>query len=86
MPVDELKIDRQFVARLGESDTGAAMVTTILELARNCGLRAVAEGIETRGQLDALLGLGCRFGQGFYFSRPVPLEEIDALLEAQPQG
>jgi diguanylate cyclase (GGDEF)-like protein/PAS domain S-box-containing protein len=84
LPLDELKIDRQFVARLGESDTGAAVVTTILELARTCGLRAVAEGIETRGQLEALLELGCRFGQGFYFSRPVPPDEVDALLEAQP--
>jgi diguanylate cyclase (GGDEF)-like protein/PAS domain S-box-containing protein len=85
LPLDELKIDRQFVSRLGESDTGAAVVTTILELARTCGLRAVAEGIETRGQLDALRDLGCRFGQGFYFSRPVPTDEVDALLEAQLQ-
>jgi diguanylate cyclase (GGDEF)-like protein/PAS domain S-box-containing protein len=85
LPLDELKIDRQFVDRVGQSDAGTAVVSTILELSRTFGLRAVAEGIETQEQLDALLELGCEFGQGFYFSRPIAPERIPDLLGRQLQ-
>ncbi len=81
LPLDELKVDREFVARLGDGGSGAAMVTTILQLAQTFGLRAVAEGIESRAQLDLLRRLGCELGQGFYFSRPVSTERIAELLE-----
>jgi diguanylate cyclase (GGDEF)-like protein/PAS domain S-box-containing protein len=83
LPLDELKIDRQFVARLGKSDAGAAVVSTILRLAQTFGLRAVAEGIETEAQLQALLELGCKFGQGFHFSRPIPTDRVGGLLAGQ---
>ena len=81
LPLDELKIDRRFVARLATSDAGVTVVSTILRLAAAFGLRAVAEGIETEAQRQALLGLGCEFGQGFHFSRPVALEQITRLLD-----
>jgi diguanylate cyclase (GGDEF)-like protein/PAS domain S-box-containing protein len=84
LPLDELKIDRQFVDRLGHGDAAAAVVSTILRLAQAFGLRAVAEGIETEFQLQALLELGCEFGQGFHFSRPVPTDRVGDLLASQP--
>jgi diguanylate cyclase (GGDEF)-like protein/PAS domain S-box-containing protein len=83
LPLDELKIDRQFVDRLGKSDAGAAVVSTILRLAQTFGLRAVAEGIETEAQLQELLELGCEFGQGFHFSRPIPTDRVGGLLAGQ---
>ena len=85
LPLDALKIDRQFVGRLGRSDTGTTVVSTILRLAAAFGLRAVAEGIETEAQLQALLGLGCRFGQGFHFSRPIPTDRVGGLLAGEPR-
>jgi diguanylate cyclase (GGDEF)-like protein len=85
LPLDMLKIDRRFVGRLGNSDTGVAVVSTILRLAGAFGLRAVAEGIETEAQLQALLGLGCQFGQGVHFSRPIPTDRVGGLLASKPQ-
>jgi diguanylate cyclase (GGDEF)-like protein/PAS domain S-box-containing protein len=86
LPLDELKIDRQFVARLAKTDAGRALVSAILQLARTFGLRAVAEGIETETQLKALLDLGCEFGQGFHFSRPVGTDRVAGLLATQRRG
>ncbi len=80
LPLDELKIDRQFVDRLGKSDAGATVLSTILRLAQAFGLRAVAEGIETEAQLQALRDLGCKFGQGFHFSPPIPTDRVGGLL------
>lgn len=56
------------------------MVTAMLELADRLGMRAVAEGIETVEQLEFLIAHGCPLGQGFLFSRPVPAEQVAALL------
>jgi EAL domain-containing protein (putative c-di-GMP-specific phosphodiesterase class I) len=86
LPLDALKIDRQFVDRLGRSEAGVAIVSTILRLAAAFRLRAVAEGIETEAQLQALLDLGCEFGQGFHFSRPIPTDRVDGLLAGKPRG
>jgi diguanylate cyclase (GGDEF)-like protein/PAS domain S-box-containing protein len=83
LPLDELKIDRQFIARLVKSDAGPAVVSTILRLAQTFGLRAVAVGIETEEQLRALLDLGCEFGQGFHFSQPVPTDRVYGLMATQ---
>jgi len=83
LPLDELKIDRQFVDRVGQSDVGTAVVSTILRLSQTFGLRAVAKGIETKAQLQALLELGCEFGQGFHFSQPVATDRVGGLLARQ---
>ncbi|WP_432484954.1 putative bifunctional diguanylate cyclase/phosphodiesterase [Kineococcus esterisolvens] len=77
-PVDELKIDRSFVSGLGVNDGDAAIVRTCVQLAHAVGIRAVAEGVETREQLDALVEMGCDFVQGYFFSRPL---QPDALQE-----
>ncbi|MBU1041911.1 MAG: EAL domain-containing protein [Proteobacteria bacterium] len=80
MPIEAIKIDRSFVSDLPDDEDDAAIVQTILTMARNLELRVVAEGVETAGQLWFLTNLGCREFQGYYFSRPLPAEEMTALL------
>ncbi|QGG96632.1 EAL domain-containing protein [Actinomarinicola tropica] len=80
-PVDVIKIDRSFVDRLdGPGDANSGVVRTIIDLAHGLGTTTVAEGIETDEQLASLRRLGCEYGQGFHFSRPVPAEEFVAFL------
>jgi len=76
MPAETLKIDRSFISRLPDDPTAAAMVTAIIELAGNLGMRAIAEGVETEKQLAFLVQRGCPMAQGFLFSRPVPADQI----------
>ncbi len=79
-PFDVLKIDRSFVKGLGTTDNSGAVVRTMLALASQLSIQAVAEGIETPGELAQLRALRCTHGQGFLFSRPVAADELDALL------
>lgn len=80
LPFDALKIDRSFVMRMTEGEQPLQIVRTIVELARVMGMDVVAEGIETHEQYRLLRQLGCRFGQGFLFSRPVSAEAVSAML------
>ena len=82
MPIAAIKIDRSFVSDLPDDEDDAAIVQTILDMARNLELRVVAEGVETAGQLAFLTGLGCREFQGYHFSPPLPAAEMTALLES----
>ena len=70
LPVDRIKIDKSFVRELGRDDADAAIVRSIIGLARTFGKRVLAEGVEEVGQFRFLLGEGCHEAQGFYFSRP----------------
>jgi EAL domain-containing protein (putative c-di-GMP-specific phosphodiesterase class I) len=79
-PVDVLKVDRSFIAGLGQDPEDSAIVTSVIGLARAVGVVAVAEGVETTEQLVALQELGCEFGQGFLWSRPVPANELDITI------
>ncbi len=79
-PFDVLKIDRSFVSRMTEGDQPLQIVRTIIELARVLGMDVVAEGIETLEQYRLLRQLGCRFGQGFLFARPMAAEAVSRLL------
>jgi diguanylate cyclase (GGDEF)-like protein/PAS domain S-box-containing protein len=79
MPVDVLKIDRSFVSGVDVDPQNRSIVSAFIELARGLGVTTLAEGIETEGELAFLLERGCVMGQGFYFSKPVPPEEIIAL-------
>jgi diguanylate cyclase (GGDEF)-like protein/PAS domain S-box-containing protein len=81
-PFDNLKIDRSFVSRMSDAPERAAIVRTIVQLAKNLSMDAVAEGIETPAQLLGLKAMGCRYGQGFLFSKPVPAEEAEKLLDS----
>ena len=79
-PFDMLKIDRSFVGRITEGEQPLQIVRTIVDLARVLGMNVVAEGIETYEQYELLQQLGCRFGQGYLFARPLPAEAITQLL------
>jgi diguanylate cyclase (GGDEF)-like protein/PAS domain S-box-containing protein len=79
-PVDELKIDRNFVAGLLTDQEDSAIVTAIINLAHILGVVAVAEGVENSGQVERLLELGCDLGQGYHFGRPLPPEGMTARL------
>jgi EAL domain-containing protein (putative c-di-GMP-specific phosphodiesterase class I) len=79
-PFDVLKIDRSFVGRMTEGDQPLQIVRTIIELARVLGMDVVAEGIETVEQYQLLKQLGCRFGQGYLFARPLDAETITQML------
>jgi EAL domain-containing protein (putative c-di-GMP-specific phosphodiesterase class I) len=79
-PFDMLKIDRSFVARMTESDQPFQIVRMIVELAHTLGMDVIAEGVETPRQDALLQKLGCRFGQGYLYSRPVPAETITQML------
>jgi EAL domain-containing protein (putative c-di-GMP-specific phosphodiesterase class I) len=79
-PFDVLKIDRSFVGRMTEGDQPMQIVRTIIELARVLSMDVVAEGIETCEQYRLLRQLGCRFGQGFLFARPLTTEAVTQLL------
>ena len=80
LPVDELKIDRSFVADIATNDAHRAIARTIIELGRSLGLRVVAEGIEDDTCLDIVRGFGCDAAQGFALGRPAPAGEITPLL------
>ena len=79
LPVDALKIDRSFVASAAE-DGSDAIVRAIVALALSLGIDVIAEGIERPAQRDRVGGLGCRYGQGFLFSRPLASGEMEELL------
>lgn len=72
LPVDLLKIDRSFVLDMLEDDEARAIVGAVVQLARTFGREVIAEGVETPAHAQALLGLGCRLGQGFGIARPMP--------------
>jgi EAL domain-containing protein (putative c-di-GMP-specific phosphodiesterase class I) len=80
LPIDELKIDRSFIQRLGHGPTGA-IVGSIVDLAHAIGLSVVAEGIETEEQLAILRALECDLGQGFLLARPQPGTHMLGLLQ-----
>ena len=79
-PIDVLKIDRSFVGRMTDGEQPLQIVRTIIELARVLGMDVVAEGIETVEQYRLLRDLGCRFGQGFLFARPLAADQVTQLL------
>jgi diguanylate cyclase (GGDEF)-like protein/PAS domain S-box-containing protein len=79
MPVHVLKIDRSFVRNVDRDEQNGSMVAAMIALASNLGMTALAEGIETEDEWRTLLAKGCERGQGFFFSRPVPAEEILAI-------
>jgi diguanylate cyclase (GGDEF)-like protein/PAS domain S-box-containing protein len=80
-PLDVIKVDRSFVAGLGDGQ-GSSIAGAIVSLAHALGLRTVAEGIEDDEQRRAVLALGCDVGQGFLFARPMPADDLTRLLAA----
>ena len=76
LPIDALKIDRSFIGAIGQDDRKHKIVQSILLLGKGLGIEVVAEGVETEQQAEALLKLGCERAQGYYFSKPMPLEQL----------
>ena len=79
LPVDVLKMDREFLAGLTDDARSAALVESVIELGNRLSIDVVAEGVETPGQLAALRDLGCRYLQGFLLGRPMT---ADAVMQA----
>ncbi len=80
LPIDSLKIDRSFVSRLARDPRTHAVVSSIVSLARAYGLQTIAEGVETRQQMQILYSLGCEQSQGFLHSPPIATPELEDLL------
>ncbi|MGA2672413.1 MAG: EAL domain-containing protein [Terracidiphilus sp.] len=85
LPFDELKVDRSFVSSMSESRESRKIVAAVVGLGRSLGLTTVAEGVETPEHANMLLWLGCDFGQGYLYSKPVPAEELSSLISRKPQ-
>jgi diguanylate cyclase (GGDEF)-like protein/PAS domain S-box-containing protein len=85
-PIDTLKIDRSFISDAMNNKGDREIIKTIIDMARNLRIDAVAEGVETREQMDFLADHGCNGMQGFLFAHPVPEEQFKELLVKQNQG
>jgi EAL domain-containing protein (putative c-di-GMP-specific phosphodiesterase class I) len=83
LPVKEVKIDKSFVRDMGTDESDAAIVSTIIGLARQLDLAVVAEGVEDEGSRDRLIELGCDVAQGYLFSRPLPADRLGAWFAAR---
>lgn len=82
-PLDILKIDRSFVADISDQHSGATIIRTIIKLAHNLGMSALAEGVETPAQQAFLQSHGCDAMQGYLISRPLPVDEFERWVRAQ---
>ena len=89
-PIDTLKIDRSFVMRMGKDGENSEIVQTIITLAKNLEMDVIAEGVETVDQTETLRALGCRYAQGYLFSKPQPAADIEKLMRQKinwlPEG
>ncbi|SCY16680.1 two-component system response regulator [Butyrivibrio sp. INlla14] len=82
MPIDILKLDMQFVRTMFENERNMRMVEIIMDIAKLLKVPVVVEGVETKEQLDCLVGMGCQMIQGYYFSKPVSAEEFEKFFES----
>ncbi|MEO0852012.1 MAG: EAL domain-containing protein [Cyanobacteria bacterium J06648_11] len=85
-PVDALKIDRSFVSGMDDNSESRDLIEVMMTIAQKMGMDVIAEGIETADQLARLQHLGCQYGQGFYFSRPLPPDAVAAFIQNQSNG
>ena len=83
MPVDILKMDRNFVRNIDHDEKDAQLVALILEISKKLDIPVVAEGVETEAQLQMLRKLGCELAQGYYFSKPLSAAEFEAIIKKE---
>ena len=81
LPVDEIKIDRSFVANIISDQDDAVIVKSTINLAHDLGMKIVAEGVEDKETVELLRSLNCDYVQGYYFSRPLPVEQATAWFQ-----
>lgn len=86
LPLDKLKVDRDFIIDIETDDRAKGVMKSVIDLCRNLRLECVAEGVETERQRDVLLGLGCATMQGYLFSRPIGADALQLYLAGQPRG
>ena len=84
LPIDRLKIDRSFVSALSAGSNETAVVRAIVLLGQSLGKAIVAEGIESESQFAQLREMGCTYGQGYHFGRPLSAEEAQSMLVLPP--
>jgi EAL domain-containing protein (putative c-di-GMP-specific phosphodiesterase class I) len=84
-PVDTIKIDQQFIAKLGTDPASRAIVSAITQLAHSLGMTVIAEGVETAEQHRELIELGCDLFQGYFFAQPMAVAALDRLIR-DPAG
>ena len=82
-PFDFIKIDKSFISKITNDRTQRAIVKAILDLAEALDMQVIAEGIETEQQRDLLLDMGCQYGQGYWFGKPMTAEQATVLLTQQ---
>ncbi len=82
LPLDRIKIDKTFVNNSDQA-SGQIIIETIVDMAGRLGLNVLAEGIEEQSQLDYFLGLECAEGQGYFFAKPMPADQLISLLQKQ---
>lgn len=80
LPFDKIKLDRSFVDTIGREDSALAIIRSTAQLARDLGMESVAEGVETTEQIEAIRSAGYSIGQGYYFGKPMPAGEFEALV------
>ncbi|MDP4089113.1 MAG: EAL domain-containing protein [Bacillota bacterium] len=83
IPINKLKIDRSFITDLGNNYESSIITKTIIDMARNLGFKVIAEGAETKEQIDLLKESGCDEIQGYYYSRPIPAEAVEEFIREQ---
>ena len=84
MPLEKLKIDQSFVRDMLIDPNDASIVKTIIALAQNLGRGVIAEGVENELQRDFLANAGCRFFQGYFIARPMPIDQFEAFARRMP--
>jgi diguanylate cyclase (GGDEF)-like protein len=86
LPVDELKIDKSFVLDISNNKTDQIIVRSAIELGHDLGLKIIAEGVEDQIALEFLKSKQCDIGQGYLFSKPLPIDELDVWMKQSPWG
>jgi len=81
LPIDELKIDKSFVFDIEDDPQNALLIKTIIKIAHQFDLEVVAEGVESKEQLDFLKSEHCNIYQGYYYSKPIPLDQLKKLIQ-----